>query len=242
MKILRLIPALLIPLTAHAFWGGGDKTDPSERLAQLFGKNTAFTATSTMSVKNRKGKETQAGEMQYAFLDGKLRIEIDMAKTKGGAKHADQMSAMADMGLGKMVTLTRPDKKTTYIIYPGLKGYCEAPKTVATKTEGTVPKMERTELGKETVDGHPCTKAQVVITDADGKQTTLLVWNAADLNEFPIKTEMATDDGTVITSFKDVKLAKPDAAQFELPANFTRYNSVQEMMMQSMQQMMNIGR
>jgi len=241
MKLTRLFAALLIPLSAHAFWGS-DPTDTSEVLAQLFGKNTAFTATANMSVKNRKGKETQAAEMEYAFLDGKLRIEIDMTKTKAGAKRPEQMGAMADMGLGKMVTLVRPDKKTTYIVYPGLKAYCEAPKTLATKSDGTAPKMDRTELGKETIDGHPCTKSKVVLTDTAGKAIEMRVWNATDLRDFPLQTEMDTDDGTVVTTFKNVKLVKPDAAQFDPPTNFTRYDSVQEMMMQSMQQMLNLGR
>jgi outer membrane lipoprotein-sorting protein len=239
MKFTSLLALVLLPVTGFAFFGGSAKssTDPSELLAQLFGKNDAFTATAVMTVKNRKGKETQAGEMQYAFLHGKLRVELDMTKTKAAAKRGETMNEMAEMGLDRMVTLTRPDKKTTYIIYPGMSAYCEAPKTVATRTDA-VPKIERTELGKETIDGHPCVKSKVLITDADGKTSELTVWTATDLNDFPIKSEMADKDGTVGTHFKDIKLAKPDPALFELPANYTRYNSVQEMMMQSMQKMM----
>ncbi|MCG3150483.1 MAG: hypothetical protein PCFJNLEI_03969 [Verrucomicrobiae bacterium] len=237
MKITGLILALILPFTAHAFWGGGgSKTDTSELLAQLFGKNDAFTATAVMMVKNRRGKETQAGEMQYAFLAGKMRIEIDMTKVKGAGKGSDQM---AEMGLGKMVTLHRPDKDATYIIYPGMTAYCEAPKTVATKSTDASPKIERTELGKETIAGHPCVKSKVVITDAAGKVTEMLVWTATDLKDFPLQSAVETSDGTVTTTFQDVKLAKPAAALFELPADYTKYANVQEMMMQSMQKMMN---
>ena len=47
------------------------------------------------------------------------------------------------------------------------------------------------------------------------------------------------DDGdTVTTTFRDVKFAKPDAALFVLPADFTRYANMQEMMMGAMQRMM----
>jgi hypothetical protein len=33
-------------------------------------------------------------------------------------------------------------------------------------------------------------------------------------------------------------MGKPDAALFELPANYTKYGSIQEMMMANMQRMM----
>jgi len=50
---------------------------------------------------------------------------------------------------------------------------------------------------------------------------------------------LETKDGgdTVTTTFRDVKFAKPDAALFVLPADFTRYANTHEMM-GAMQRMM----
>jgi hypothetical protein len=222
-----------LPLSGLAFFGGAPKNDTNEQLARLYGKNSAFTATAEISA---SGKVT---EMEYAFLDGKLRTTIDMAKMKSGAKDAESMEQMQAMGMNVMVTVVRPDKKMTYAIYPGLKAYCELPQTVkASDTQGKPPKIEKTELGKETVEGHSCVKYKVVMTDDDGKQYTMLTWQAADLSDFPIKSEVQSGSDTVTTLFKNIKLGKPDAALFELPSDYKRYGSMQEMMMGSMQQMM----
>jgi hypothetical protein len=52
------------------------------------------------------------------------------------------------------------------------------------------------------------------------------VWYAADMNNFPIRIQMPAEEGsTVIMTFKDIKLARPDAKQFEAPAGLTRYTS-----------------
>src|SRR5439155_21536608 len=119
-----------------------------ERFAQLFGKSMAFTATAHVSVMNSSGRESNAAEMDYAMLDGMLRTEINMANTSAGEKSASAMEKMAGLGMSVMVQLIRPDKKASYVIYPGLKGYCESQLGKPTKkTEAATPaKVEKTKV------------------------------------------------------------------------------------------------
>ena len=72
----------------------------------------------------------------------------------------------------------------------GLKGYVEMPSQnpEISKPESDF-KLEMTELGKETVDGHPCVKSKATVTDKDGKKYESLVWNATDMKNFPVKIE-----------------------------------------------------
>ena len=83
-------------------------------------------------------------------------------------------------------------------------------------------RIEVTELGNETVDGHPCVKNKVVETDKKGRRHEYTVWNATDLKKFPVKIETGVQTGeqrsTVTILIKDVKLGAPDAALFEPPA------------------------
>ena len=55
-----------------------------------------------------------------------------------------------------------PEKHTGYMVYPGLKAYCELPMRAGSSATETnkPPKVERTEIGKETIDGHPCCEIQ----------------------------------------------------------------------------------
>ena len=50
------------------------------------------------------------------------------------------------------------------------------------------------------------------------------------MKKFPVRIETSKDQHTVRMSFKNVKLARPDAKLFEPPANFKKYDNVQAMM------------
>jgi hypothetical protein len=64
------------------------------------------------------------------------------------------------------------------------------------------------------------------------------VWTAPDLKNFPLKIETQEAGQTVTLLFKDVKLAPPDAAQFEPPAGLKKYDSMMTMMQQEMMKRM----
>jgi hypothetical protein len=106
------------------------------------------------------------------------------------------------------------------------------------KDQEKEPKVESTAIGKETVDGHPCVKNKVTFSTDDGKQHEMTVWNASDMKDFPLKTEMQAGGPTVTTHFRDIKMTAPDASLFDPPTDYKVYGSVQEMMMANMQRMM----
>ena len=102
--------------------------------------------------------------------------------------------------------------------------------------------VEETKLGSETVDGHPCVKTKLTITDEDGKKTEALLWRASDLKDFPIQSQMTPQENTTVTTkFTDINLSKPSAAMFDPPSDYKRYTSMQELMMSNMQNMMPPG-
>lgn len=240
MKTLTLLLAVtLTGLVAYADDAPGQNL-ALERIGRLFGKTAAFTATGHVTVLDGSGLET-VSEMEYAALDGRLRMDIDITKTKTTRKgkpvkkRSDDNEGMASLGLNKFVTLVLPDKDATYLIYPGLKAYCQAPKK---KSNGPDGKTDWKEAGPDTIDGHPCIK-YTVTTAGSTEQTT--AWKATDLNDFVIQTVSIADGETTTVKFANIKPGKPAASLFELPAEYRRYGSVQEMMMSAMQQMMMQG-
>jgi hypothetical protein len=81
-----------------------------------------------------------------------------------------------------------------------------------------------------------------VITQDDGKKLETTQWQATDLKDFPVKSEMTTDEGMVVTTlFKNINQSKPDASLFDPPADFKRYDTIQELMTANMQRMMPPG-
>lgn len=79
--------------------------------------------------------------------------------------------------------------------------------------------VQRTPVGSETLDGHPCKVSTAVITTPDGKTTRAKLWEAQDLQGFPIQIETPGEGAIPIQiRFSDVVLAAPDPALFVPPA------------------------
>jgi hypothetical protein len=245
MKMQRLVAfwALTIIVVCPAvfgqrMFGGGPRNYGSEQLAKIFGQTDAFTAVAETTIQDKKHGTPIQMEVAYAFLKGKLRTEMDLSKMKGPDMPADASEQMKQMGMDKTVNIYNTATRTMYLMYPGLKAYCEMtpPNTAGVTNEP--PKFEITNLGKETIDGHACEKNKITVLDKDGASHDIIAWQATDLNKFPIKTEMTESGSTITTHFRAIELSAPAASLFEPPANFKRYGSIQEMMMSSMQQMM----
>ncbi len=215
---------------------GGPGRGPGAGLAEIFGKDKSFSAIAHTTVKGSDGNETQM-EMSYAVLEGKVRMEMDMTKMQGGRMPPQAVAQMRAMGMDKTVTIVLPEKHTGYLVYPGLKAYCELP--MGAGSSATVsdkpPKVDRTEIGKETIDGHPCVKYKVVVTPENGVPMNMLVWQATDLNNYPIQIQVEAENGMVATTrFQNINQSKPAASLFEPPSDYKRYGSVQELMMSKM--------
>jgi hypothetical protein len=223
--------------------GGGTGGPPQPRfgeaMTKLFGENSNFTANVNMEMKMQDSTMTMPGKL--VFSGGKSRFEMDTTKMKGGNIPPGAAEQMKQMGMAEMISITRPDKKESYIIYPGLKAYAVMPtnEDQSKDTPGAdKANTKKTELGKETVDGHPTTKSKVVVKDADGKETEFTVWNASDLKNFPIKMETVNEGVPATISYNEVKLEKPDDSLFEPPADFQRYTDVSTMMRETMMKRM----
>jgi hypothetical protein len=220
--------------STHAQMGGSPGPRMNGSMAKLFGQNSAFSADSEMQMKDSSG-ETMTLPGKMAFDSGKSRFEMNMSEAKGSKMPPDAAAQMKKMGMDQMVSISRPDKKVAYVVYPTLKAYAEI--TVNDPDAGkpdSAFKIETTELGKETVDDHACVKNKVIITDDKGEKHESTVWNATDLKKFPVKIENSEQGATSVMLFKNVKLAKPDAAKFEPPADFKKYNSPMELMQTEM--------
>ena len=71
----------------------------------------------------------------------------------------------------------RPDQKIVLSIYPHAKAYTEKPmsKDEIAASEKTYT-LEKTKLGKETFENHPCEKCTVVLTDDKSVKHAATVW------------------------------------------------------------------
>jgi hypothetical protein len=145
------------------------------------------------------------------------------------------------MGMDRTVVISRPDLKISYIVYPGLSAYAE---TALSDPDGSKPesafKIETAELGHEAVEGHPCVKNKVVVTDDQGQKQEFTVWNASDLKKFPVKIETTEQGRATTIVFKNIKTSKPEAAQFSPQSDYKKYDNQRALIQQEMMKRMGI--
>lgn len=221
---------LAVTLRAQLPGGGTASGTFDPALLQLFGDIKAFTATAQARVTNDKHEEIISTPMKFALLDRAIRVDLDLTKIKTKTMPAGAAEQLKAMGMANVVSITRPEKKTSYVLYPDQKVMLAVPVSKDdVEAADKKPKIEKTEMGKETVEGHPCIKRHVIITPKKGDKTEATTWNATDLKDFPVQIETKDKDNQVVMTFRQVQLVRPDAKQFEIPTDYTSYNSQQEL-------------
>jgi hypothetical protein len=232
---LSLLPALAQPGPGKGAPGGPSFGGPTSK---LFGANQTFAAALEMQVTDKSGKPVvMPGKL--SFDTGKSRFEFNMAEMKGGQLPPGAAAQMKAMGMDVNVTISRPDKNLFYLVLPGMQSYVEMPLPKEDRAPtNTDFKVETTELGKDTTDGHPCVKNKYVVTDDEGVKHESTVWNATDLKNFPVKIQTTANGEQVTMLFKNVSLTKPAASVFEAPAGYTKYDTMQALMQQQMMKAM----
>lgn len=235
-RFIRVVLAILClcslaattALTAEVTAGASPGLNAS--LVRLFGGFPAFTAQLELRMVDTKGVETMNAPMKFSLLDGKMRGDLDVTKLKAKDLPALASSAAASVGMDTVITLVRPDKKETYLLYPKFNACVFVPLDESEIASLKKPaKVVKTPLGKETLDGHPCTKQKVVVTEPDGRQDAAIVWYAIDLQNFPVQIETKDDTDTIIMRFRGVKVERRAAKDFDLPEGTKRYEDASDL-------------
>jgi hypothetical protein len=238
MKCLSTLPLVLAAILASSAAGIARAQMPSggppgwnAAMTKLFGDVKAFSAKAEMRALDKSGRPAIQVPMNYALLDNKVRMDFDMTQLKGPNASPDQIALLKQMAMDRVACIVALDKKAMQLIFPSLAAYVESPLPEAESAAlGKDLKLQKTPMGKETIDGHPCVKNRVIMTDAKGQQSEAVVWNATDLKEFPVQMQMNDKETTVVMRYTDVRLGKPDAKQFDAPSGFTKHPDMQQLM------------
>ncbi len=223
--------------TAFAQFSADSPVGISAGLAKLFGGVNGFVARADVQVLDTNRQETLRTPMGFAFLDGKMRMEIDLSQIRGRSVSPGVIAVLKQAGLDRVVSIVRLDKKMIHVVFSGVRSYANMELSGADADAAQKNlRIQKTLLARETVDGHACARNRVVVKDSKGvallEATT---WNAADLKDFPVQIALQTKDNATIVHFNQIRLARPDAAQFEPPAGYARFNNTDSLLMSAAQ-------
>jgi len=223
-RALALLVCTCLPPAApeaRAQLSGGAPGGVSASLAKLFGNVSAFTANADARVLDAKNQETMRMRMKFADLDGKLRVELDLTQVHSKEMTPQQLEVMERANLRYIVSIVRPDKNCSYILYPGVRNYSIVPipksETAALSKD---LEIQKSPLGRETLDGHTCAKQRVVLKHGDAVVLDAVTWNAEDLKGFPIQIQTKSDGKTSLLRFENIQFSRPEANLFEIPTGY----------------------
>jgi hypothetical protein len=201
--------------------GPGAPTGVNAAFVKLFGNLSTFTAKVETRVTDSYQRELVRMPMEFAALDSKVRLEINLAQIQSKDFTPTMLATLKQAGMDRMISVFRPDKKATYLIYPGVQSYQELPiaKGEAEAFEKGLT-LEKSPLGKETIDGHACVKNKVTVKGGKGAVLEAVTWNATDLKDFPLQIEMKEKGNTMRMDFTQVLFVKPNAKQFDVPPTY----------------------
>jgi hypothetical protein len=243
MKTSRsaIFAVLAFTLSAHlvrAQMPAGGPPGWNAALTRLFGDIKAFSARTDVRQLDKAGKEMATLTMDFALLDGDVRVEFDLAHIKGGQISPTAVAQMKQLGMDRTVAILQPATRTMRVIYPRLEAYVDMPLPEDAAAADKNFKIEKAKLGNEKIDGHACVKYKVIMTDGKGGKAEALVWNATDLKDFPIQMQMNDNESVVVMRYKQIQLARPETTQFQPPAGYKRHADVQQLMMAAAQRQM----
>jgi hypothetical protein len=212
-------------MTASAQMPGG----ANSAMIKLFGDNAAFTARAEVQVAGTNRVIWFRMPSTFSAADNKMRVEVDIGQIQSRAVTPTEIARCRQLGVDRVTSVVRPDKKTTYIIYPNAQSYAMMPLSVE-DAQIANQKLEKKPLGKETIDGHACVKNFSTVKSTKGAVLLQAVtWNAADLKDFPVQIQTQENGNTTLMHFQQISLAKPPAALFDPPPGYKQFNSPQDL-------------
>ncbi len=140
------------------------------------------------------------------------------------AKGQKQRMEVSEQGQ-KVINIIRSDKKVMWMLMPDEKIYMEMPlmiqkEDITSRLTDPDVKMEKKFLADENVDGHPSKKYHVIMTRNGKKESSGFIWEAKDLNNFPVKWQEEDKKATV--TWKNIKLGDVPDSMFEIPAGYKK--------------------
>jgi len=220
----------------------GSPTGISPAFLKLFSSTGAFTAVAETAVLDAAGKEWARLPIAVSCSDNKLKLAIELDQIKSRDLPEFMVATLKQAGMGTIISLVLPEKKATYLIYPGFKCYLNLPVTGDEAKEAPASyRVDRNLLGEETLQGQRCKKNKVTIRSGATEVLEATTWEAVGLKGFPLKIEMRQAENRLVMNFQKLQFARTEGKQFEVPAGYAEYKDAQQMMFGIMKRIAGTG-
>ena len=123
------------------------------------------------------------------------------------------------------INIIRPDKKVMWMLMVDSKTYMEMPldpskQDIQSKLDNPNFKVDKEFISNDVVDKHPAKKYHITITKGGKKEMSGYIWEATDLNNFPVKHQ--SEDKKITTVWKNINTGGVNDSVFEVPGGYKK--------------------
>ena len=192
-------------------------------MSELFSDSRPYSAVAVLQLPG--DQPSQGIPLGFATLDGKMRWYLNLDQARTARLDPDTTEWLREAKLSQVVLILRPQTKVV-VVLPGLKQWFEfapsKPSEIEEKAREKAGFLQKTEVGRETVDGHPCVKYRLDLPNERHSREAAYVWQATDLKHLPIKFQAMINGESYGLTFRQIKDSPPDLKYFEAPAGYSK--------------------
>ncbi len=214
-------------------WGCSSSDDKIMRVSERYGSPTVpkfMTGPASLLLTNVDGFSAEL-VMQTPVSADKSDVVSGELLGRGGkllfAPSANKSKGKKNRS-GGFLYIWDVASNTGYVLSEALQGYAPVPSGARFGGVSASPARP----SAERVDGHPCEVGDVLVGLSNGSSQSFHVWQATDLKGFPARVASAADaaNPAFTISFSKIELLAPSKSLFEPPEDFTKYESMDQMM------------
>ena len=153
-------------------------------------------------------------------------FSADVVTTQGGKTMNAKVFVSGEksrMEVPESISISRVDKKVVWILMPSQKMYMEQafdPKKMMAASEKVEGELERTPLGKDTVDGKTADKYKVTY-EVEGIKNEMFQWTESG-SDLPLKSAALDDSWSV--EYRNIKTGPQPDSLFEVPSDYKKFS------------------
>lgn len=193
-------------------------------LARLLEKAPSFSARGEVQILSRAEPAPSTARGTVESKGGDLRWEINLADINSGQLSETAKTLLKQVNGDRLLLLTLRRAAVNELIFRRAGACIEQP----------LPQLKlsasRASQATEVVAGHSCVRERITVRTAEGRTHDVVVWRAKDLQKLPIQVQFADGGEVIRIRFENVRLRAIQAQRFELPANLTKHETIEDMM------------
>lgn len=199
---------------------------------QVASNTNEYSATALVFA-NIKGKHL-VNHLTLMVSGDHIRTEFRLCEFAPPNIPEPRLKIIASMDSDEVVAIYHADKDSCDFLFPRMKAACQitVPKSLQELHDEMITnKIVRTVIGHEMIKENPCRKIQVR-DNCPNPRTTAIIWENEKNNQ-PVCLQIGQTNDLVNLNIYSFVAGKPDAAQFEIPAGYTNYSSLTNILMEA---------